>query len=79
MNTCANCSATAVYVYDVAPSFALYYCAKHLPGFLKRQAASGELNIPVIVPAPKSTKKKTAPVVEEPGLEEEPVVEDGTN
>lgn len=79
MNTCANCSSTAVYVYDISPSFAIYYCARHLPGFLKRRAASGELNIPVVVPEPKTTKKKAAPVVEEPTVEEEPVVENGAD
>lgn len=75
MNTCANCDVAAVYVYDITPSFALYYCGKHLPAFLKKRAASGELNIPVVVPEPKTTKKKAAPVVEEPAVEETPTEE----
>lgn len=69
MQICANCSTAAVYVYNVSPSFALYYCAKDLPGFLKKRAASGELHIPVVVEEPKPTKKKSAPVAEEPAEE----------
>lgn len=77
MNMCANCDVTAVYVYNITPSFALYYCTRHLPAFLKKRASSGELNIPVIVPEPKPSKKKAAPVVVEEAapVEETPTEE----
>jgi len=67
MTTCANCSLDAKYQYSPAPSYTIFYCFRHVPRFLKTQADAGEL---AIVVEDKPTKKKAAPVVEEPVVEE---------
>lgn len=67
MILCANCTVEAKYQYSLAPSSSVYYCASHLPKFLKLRAAAGELEI---VQETKASKKKSAPVVEEPVVEE---------
>ena len=72
--TCANCPATAVYVYAVTPSHQTYYCTRHLPLFLNDRAKGGELTIPAATKTA-SKKKATEPVVKEPVVEE-PVVEE---
>jgi len=40
---CANCKDSAFYVYQSVGSKDIPYCYKHLPGFLKKAAASGLL------------------------------------
>ena len=76
MTTCSNCEAPAELVYEVTPSFSIVYCSKHVPRTVKTKF-SGALK-PFVDEAPKSTKKKTAPV-EEPVVEEELVDENGAD
>jgi hypothetical protein len=81
MAKCANCELEAKYQYDVAPSYAILYCFKHVPKFLATQIAQGSLEIkapesePEPVVSKPSKKKTTVEVVEEPVVEE-PVVEE---
>jgi hypothetical protein len=58
MQTCNNCEEGALYVYSVNPAFPIYYCALHLPKFLKSQKDSGAVKY-YEPPAPKATKKST--------------------
>jgi hypothetical protein len=58
MQTCNNCEDGALYVYSVNPEFPIYYCALHLPRFLKSQKDSGAVKY-YEPPAPKATKKST--------------------
>lgn len=71
MTTCANCEAAAQLVYSVTPSYSIYFCSAHLPSFLKGKYAVAVK--PYVEEAPKTSKKKATPVVEEP------VAEDGTD
>jgi hypothetical protein len=70
MQTCANCSVEAFYVYSLTSEFKQYYCSLHLPRFLKDQRHGGAVSryiAPVVV-----KPKKSAPVVEESAVEEAP-------
>lgn len=78
MATCANCSNTALYTYQVTESFGIDYCQYHLPTFLSKLKYTGALKPKAAEPEVevKTTKKKaSAPVVEEPAVVEAPVVE----
>jgi len=64
MATCANCSADALYSYEVAPSYTIPYCQRHLPRFLYSLRNSGALAVPEpevvdepVVDTTKKTKK----------------------
>jgi hypothetical protein len=68
MQTCANCSVEAFYVYSLTSEFKQYYCSLHLPKFLKDQRNGGAVTryeAPVV-----AKTKKSAPVVEETPTEE---------
>lgn len=79
MAKCANCAADALYIYEVADSFVVNYCQRHLPGFLTKLQKSGQLKTTTAFEtekaaaleavATKPSKKKT---VEEPVTEESP-------
>ena len=84
MVKCANCAAEAEYTYALSAEELINYCDDHVPNFLKKRKAAGQLPlvpIQVRVSAPvepevevsaKSSKKKTAePVVEETPAEPE--------
>jgi hypothetical protein len=85
---CANCQETAIYIYRVTKSSSIPYCFKDLPKFLKSPKYAGSVvkvsDLPKTfnIPEPtkevssKSTKKKSAPVVEEKDVVEETVVEE---
>ena len=81
MQTCANCSREALYLYQLIDDFKIYYCQSHLPHFLWESRDAGLLGIPetilpeVVEETPKSKKKVSDP---DPVLEE-PVVEDASN
>lgn len=81
MITCANCSNEALYTYQITSTYQVHYCQYHLPRFLTNKKNAGQL--PLMTPIqvaeePKSSKKKSAPVVEEEPVVTE-VVEDATN
>lgn len=70
---CSNCSEPAIYKIDPVVANVRYYCEKHLPEPYKVAAHMGlhALDEPVVT----SSKKKSAPVVEEAPVEE-PAVEE---
>ncbi|CAB4128592.1 hypothetical protein UFOVP225_44 [uncultured Caudovirales phage] len=70
---CSNCSEPALYKIAPVGVNEVYYCEKHLPTPYKAQAHIGlyPLDEPVVT----TSKKKSAPVVEEAPVEE-PVVEE---
>jgi hypothetical protein len=83
---CANCQELAVYVYRLTKTSSIPYCFNHLPKFLKSPQyvgsvvkASDFLQVaksaqPVKEATAKSTKKKSAPVVESAAVVEEAIV-----
>jgi hypothetical protein len=78
MATCANCTNTALYTYQVTEDFGIDYCQYHLPTFLSKLKYTGALKPKAVEPVVevKATKKKAAaPVVETPVVEEAPIVE----
>jgi predicted oxidoreductase len=89
MSTCANCTETAAYVYEISETHTIDYCETHLPRFLVDRKNAGLLKSPDfltearaealdILSSKNAKKKKSAveeAVVEEP-LVEVPVVEE---
>jgi hypothetical protein len=78
MAKCANCSREAVYRYVIVEPFGTNYCESDLPSFLYSSRDLGILPAPVedvVDDAPKSSKKKTTPVVEDAPEEDAPVEE----
>lgn len=63
MAKCANCANNAAYSYLVTSSSTIEYCTKHLPAFLRTPKYAGRLTKVVV---------KSAPVVEEPLVVQEP-------
>ena len=86
MTTCANCSNTSVWIYEITPSHTIPYCGVHLPKFLNDRKNAGllkrsdemvqEQSDAFESLAPKSSKKTSKAVVEETPVVEEPVVEE---
>lgn len=80
MTKCANCPQEAFYTYPITATFGIHYCSRHVPKFLASQKRIGMLPLrveePVVeaTPAPKKSKAKSAPVVEE--VVEETLVEE---
>ena len=86
MTTCANCSNTSVWIYEITPSHTIPYCGVHLPKFLNDRKNAGllkrsdemvqEQSDAFESLAPKSSKKTSKAVVEEtPVVEEVPAEE----
>jgi hypothetical protein len=75
--TCANCDATAVYVYDPKPLAPTAYCSDHLPSFLKQAAKAGSLPTTeaftqrreTALSTLKSRRRRATPKEEEPVVE----------
>jgi hypothetical protein len=86
MTTCANCSNSSVWIYEITPSHTIPYCGLHLPKFLKNSKNAGllkrseemvqEQSNAFEALAPKSSKKASKASVEEAPVVEEPVVEE---
>lgn len=86
MTTCANCTNTSVWIYEITPSHTIPYCGVHLPRFLNDRKNAGllkrsdemvqEQSDAFESLAPKSSKKTSKAVVEEtPVVEEVPAEE----
>lgn len=75
MITCTNCDGQAHYTYRVNEDEMIHFCSRHVPKFLNEAKRLGLLTLYV---PPKTSKKKSEPVIEEPVVEEpvEDVVED---
>lgn len=43
MTTCANCTNDALYIYSLNEDVKTYFCATHVPGFLRAQKNAGLL------------------------------------
>jgi len=86
MTTCANCSESATYIYEISEAHTILYCGLHLPKFLNDRKNAGTLKLTSEAVqeksdafealAPKSSKKSSKAVVEEVPVVEEPVVEE---
>ena len=86
MTTCANCSDSATYIYEISEAHTILYCGTHLPKFLNDRKNAGTLKTTSEAVqeksgafealAPKSSKKSSKAVVEEVPVVEEPVVEE---
>ncbi len=86
MTTCANCSNTSAWIYEITPSHTIPYCALHLPKFLNDKKNAGllkrsedmvqEQSDAFEALAPKASKKSAKKTVEETPVEETPVVEE---
>jgi len=87
MTTCANCSESATYIYEISEAHTILYCGLHLPRFLNDRKNAGTLKLTSEAVqeksdafealAPKSSKKTSAKkTVEETPVEETPVVEE---
>ena len=74
MFTCSICGSAAHYTYRLNEDVMTHYCSRHVPRFLSEEKKAGMLELYV---PPKTSKKKSEPVVEEP-VEEEEVVEEDT-
>ncbi len=82
MTTCANCTNSSVWIYEITPSHTIPYCGVHLPKFLNNSKNAGllkrseemvqEQSNAFETLAPKSPKKASKAAVEEPVVEEEP-------
>ena len=88
MTTCANCTNSSVWSYEITPSHTIPYCNLHLPKFLTNSKNAGLLKrseemvqeqsdaFETLTPKPSKKASKAAveetPVVEEPVVEEEP-------
>lgn len=68
---CDNCPSAAVYELKQKPT-SQFYCASHLPWFVK---LSRDLNVKIFEVS-LSTPAAPAPVVEEPVVEESQIVEE---
>ena len=86
MTTCANCSNTSVWIYEITPSHTIPYCGVHLPKFLNDRKNAGllkrsdemvqEQSDAFESLSTKSSKKTSKAVVEEtPVVEEVPAEE----
>lgn len=75
MKTCSNCPAPANLEYTITAFASQFYCYEHAPKFLKGSPLLISYEAPVEPPV-KTTKKKSAAVVEEPVVEETPVIEE---
>jgi hypothetical protein len=86
MTTCANCSESATYIYEISEAHTILYCGLHLPKFLNDRKNAGTLKLTAEAVqeksdafealAPKSSKKSSKAIVEEVPVVEEPVVEE---
>lgn len=75
MANCANCSADALYVYQVTKGFGVNYCQKHLPKFIAKAGTFVNIETVVEESVPevvKVSKKKPEVKVEVPVVEPEP-------
>ena len=65
MASCANCSAEALYRYQITDNYGIDYCQKDLPNFLRPLRDAGLLALPEEpVVEPKASKKKDVAVEE---------------
>jgi hypothetical protein len=71
MTICSNCTQLAQFQYAVSTSLTLYYCAAHLPSFLKGKNAASLLVSKVEVEKEPAPKRKKATKVVEPETEPE--------
>ena len=86
MTTCANCTNTSAWIYEITPTHTIPYCSTHLPKFLNNRKNAGllkssedmakEKSDAFTALAPKSSKKTSKDTVEEtPVVEEVPAEE----
>lgn len=85
MTKCINCVNNSAWIYEITPAQTVPYCGEHLPKFLHDRKNAGllkssdemvqEQSDAFEALAPKSSKKTSKAVVEEPVVEE-PVVEE---
>lgn len=79
--TCANCSADALYIYQLTASRQIFYCNKHLPSFLAQAKRAGLLKTTdayksIVEEGLKNIAvqpEESPEVVDEPVVEETPV------
>lgn len=81
MTTCANCTSESVWIYEITPSHVIPYCSMHLPKFLNNSKNAGllkrseemiqEQSDAFEALLPKTPKKSSKALVEEPVAEEE--------
>lgn len=83
MTTCVNCTQEAQFRYNVTPKTPIFYCATHLPKFLRGRGMASLLLTNLATerkepetPAPTPKKKTSKKKVEEPVAEEEPILEE---
>ena len=88
--TCATCSNTAEFIYEISPVHTIPYCFNHLPKFLQNQKNAGMLKTAEdfasakadavaaldSAAAKKANKAKEAPVEEAPAEDSAPTKED---